>query len=134
MEGQDGTEPVNMVLHIGRIAGPPGGPNAVDIIDPGAAAQNPHGCGFGTLRVQLRADPVIILVVPVEAPLPDVASHIERAEGAGPGSVIIDRRGEFVLVLHSVYVDEIEFRQRIRREAPGHASAEPVLSLTKDSA
>src|SRR5206468_1330278 len=52
-------------------------------IIPGAAAQQMSVASIGTLRVSSRAGPVVVGLVGVKAPLPNVAVHVEKAPRVG---------------------------------------------------
>src|SRR5262249_15572443 len=53
------------------------------VVHPPAAAQPAHGAGGGPGRVLFRAVAVVAQLVPVGAPLEDVAVHVKQAVGVG---------------------------------------------------
>src|SRR5262249_7061776 len=67
----------------GELLVPIGGPALVGRGVPGAAAQDALFAGGGPARILLGAVLVISVAVPVIAPLPDVAVHIEKAPAIG---------------------------------------------------
>src|SRR5262249_44653396 len=69
-------EPEEAVALVGLAAAPEGRTAVRGVVEPGPAALDAPGAPVRAARVLARARAVVVLVVPVAAPLPDVAVHV----------------------------------------------------------
>src|SRR4051812_31791246 len=82
LEVQNATDPQTdaAAAVVGRAVAAVGRAAAEGAAVPRAAAQHTTVAIIRTLRIYFRTALVVVLVVPVETPLPDVAVHVEQAK------------------------------------------------------
>src|SRR5947208_379610 len=71
------------VADVGREPVAVRGAAVLSVVEPGPAAQDAKGAGLRTLRVLPWGFFVVVLAVPVSAPLPDVAVQVEEPKRVG---------------------------------------------------